>query len=518
MNRLVDPKQGAKSQRITGEFPKVSPALDQSQRKVTVNGKSYTVVRQIADTNFSVVSLVEDQAGMKKVAKEIKLSEKGFKAHELAEREVTILKNLTHPNIVKLEDSQIGSDMVNPILLLEYLDGQTISELVKKGERISTDKFIAFLDQMASAIEHAHSMHPPIIHRDIKPNNIMGVEDRYVLLDWGTVEKGGSGGNTTVFGIDNFGYIDPELLQGRRATVKSDIYSLAAVSFYLLTHIEPDQRKEVLKGELGDLKPEVRTVLANSLEHDSDKRPYESIKQFKVALSAALGETKIHGIKIILGKDKTEFIGPRDVLTVFGVKKQIKIIDAVFGFVGTMIGLYAVNDLRAAISGFILGLCARTLIEFVGKAYTFTYHAIDNSDAQIRRFVKLFTNKLKLDLPEKQKLLAGKTQDAEIPVSVKSREAFTVSPASIESVNLSKLDFASEVIVLDGKFTAQQAIEETRKQDMIILPDKVFQVIFENPNLREKYKSVFPCWVAKNEDPPGAYSGLLVSVGGYYNG
>lgn len=156
--------------------------------------------------------------------------------------EPQVLQHLQHLNINRLIDFfQFGDDVA---LVLEYIDGPTLSAYVEQRGSLSPIEVLRFLRQMASALEYAHQRH--IIHRDIKPANILltgeGESIRYILADFGvskvarTIELAKRTAGTRA-------YMAPEQLQGR-PTTHSDLWSLGVVAFYLLEGRLPFQGQD----------------------------------------------------------------------------------------------------------------------------------------------------------------------------------------------------------------------------------------------------------------------------------
>ena len=125
--------------------------------------------------------------------------------------EARISGTLSHPNIVTLFD--IGEEGGLPYLAMEFVEGETISSIVERGERFPPEKVIALVSQIASAVDYAHSK--GVIHRDIKPSNLILYEgERVKVTDFGIAklvdaEMTQSG---TLLGIPS--YMSPEQAMG----------------------------------------------------------------------------------------------------------------------------------------------------------------------------------------------------------------------------------------------------------------------------------------------------------------
>jgi serine/threonine-protein kinase len=141
--------------------------------------------------------------------------------------------SLSHPNIVSVYD--VGQQEDIHYIVMEYIDGITLKELITSKGALAWKDALNFSVQICSALEHAHKKH--IVHRDIKPHNIMITKDGMVkVTDFGIARAATSttltlGGNT----IGSVHYFSPEQARGSYTDEKSDIYSLGIVMYELLT-------------------------------------------------------------------------------------------------------------------------------------------------------------------------------------------------------------------------------------------------------------------------------------------
>ncbi len=165
-----------------------------------------------------------------------------WKAIELFEREGRALRNLEHEAIPSYIDAfHIEDDdgTVRFFLVQQFVEGQTFQQLIERGEVISTQGAIDFIDHVLDILEYLHGLNPPVIHRDIKPSNLMLRPDgTIVLVDFGAVQviSPHSVMGSTIVGTT--GYVSPEQLAGRTVPA-SDLYSLGATVVHLLTHLHP---------------------------------------------------------------------------------------------------------------------------------------------------------------------------------------------------------------------------------------------------------------------------------------
>ncbi len=144
---------------------------------------------------------------------------------------------LTHPNIVNVFD--VGDEVVDGkqiyYIVMEYIDGKTLKEVIQEAGHLSVSKSLYYLKEMADAIAVAHKNN--IVHRDIKPQNIMVTnEDTIKVTDFGIAKAANNA--TVTAGNDILGsvyYFSPEQARGKSTDERSDIYSLGIVFFEMLT-------------------------------------------------------------------------------------------------------------------------------------------------------------------------------------------------------------------------------------------------------------------------------------------
>jgi ankyrin repeat protein len=174
-----------------------------------------------------------------------------WKQLELFEREAQILAQLDHPQIPKyLEYFHVDSEEDRAFCIVQQLaPGQPLNALVQSGWRGTPAEVSSIAQQILEILQYLQSQSPPLIHRDIKPHNIVRNEDgRVFLVDFGAVQA--TYHNTLMKGntvAGTYGYMAPEQFRGR-ASIASDLYGLGATVLYLLTHRSPaDLPQERLK-------------------------------------------------------------------------------------------------------------------------------------------------------------------------------------------------------------------------------------------------------------------------------
>lgn len=150
---------------------------------------------------------------------------------------------MNHPNIITVYDFGITPQSGQPFIVMDYLQGISLSDLIKQDGQVSVERSIKILTQATDALDHAHRA--GVIHRDLKPSNIMLIEyedekDFVKIVDFGVAQLIGAGGEQqrlTQMGevCGSPVYMSPEQCQGLELDVRSDIYSMGIVIYETLT-------------------------------------------------------------------------------------------------------------------------------------------------------------------------------------------------------------------------------------------------------------------------------------------
>lgn len=199
------------------------------------------VVRQLAVGGLSAIYLCQLQDQQLVVLKEAVVPEDCAenvreKAKELFKREAELLSKLSHPSIVRVLDFFVDSG--RSYLLLEYVAGQDLRQLVRQNGVPSEATVIDWAIQIANIMKHLHEQDPAIIHRDLTPDNLVLRDDgTIVLIDFGAANEFISKATGTFVGKQSF--IAPEQFRGK-AVIQSDIYAFGCTLFFLLTGREPE--------------------------------------------------------------------------------------------------------------------------------------------------------------------------------------------------------------------------------------------------------------------------------------
>jgi hypothetical protein len=162
---------------------------------------------------------------------------KTWKDAELAEREARVLQSLSHPRLPKYLDhfEQDGS----LYLVMEKMEGESLAAMQKRGALLTEKDVLRLLHDASDVLDYLHGREPPVIHRDLKPGNVIRRPDgTFVFVDFGAVrDKLRPEGGSTIVGT--FGYMAPEQFQGR-ALPASDVYAIGATALSMLTGRQPE--------------------------------------------------------------------------------------------------------------------------------------------------------------------------------------------------------------------------------------------------------------------------------------
>ncbi len=166
----------------------------------------------------------------------IKILKKDFgqdaELHRRFQTESQAVAMLSHPNIVSVYDVSSSPEM--DYIVMELIDGITLKQYMQKKGVLSWREALHFSIQIASALEHAHSR--GIIHRDIKPHNIMVLKDGSIkVADFGIARVASSQNTLTRETLGSVHYISPEQARGGRVDQRTDLYSLGVVMYEMLT-------------------------------------------------------------------------------------------------------------------------------------------------------------------------------------------------------------------------------------------------------------------------------------------
>lgn len=217
--------------------------------KGTVLDGKYEILKEIGRGGMSVVYVAMDLRLNKQWAiKEIR--DDGSQDTQTLlkglEREANILKKVDHPVLPRIVDIIQKEDKV--YVVMDYVEGRTLSEILKEQGAQPQEMVIEWAKQLSSALDYLHSMEPPIIYRDMKPSNVMLKPDGNVkLIDFGTAKEYKIENNADTTALGTRGYAAPEQFgdaQGRgiyNTDARTDIYCLGATLYHIVTNRNPSE-------------------------------------------------------------------------------------------------------------------------------------------------------------------------------------------------------------------------------------------------------------------------------------
>ncbi len=198
-------------------------------------GNRYEVIEKVGDGGMATVYKSKDKILNRKVAIKV-LKEEYSNDQEFIKRfqiEAQSAASLSHPNIVSIYDVANEGDL--HYIVMELIEGVTLKELIKESKKLDWKEAVEIASQIASGISQAHKNH--IIHRDIKPHNIIMTKEKVAkITDFGIAKAVTSSTiNASVSTLGSVHYFSPEHARGGYTDEKSDIYSLGVVLYEMVT-------------------------------------------------------------------------------------------------------------------------------------------------------------------------------------------------------------------------------------------------------------------------------------------
>src|SRR5919199_1812449 len=200
---------------------------------------SYTLLEPIGHGGMAAVYRARQETLDRIVAVKV-LSDNLAASDEFMQRfvrEARTAANMRHPNVITVHD--FGQDERGvPYLVLEYVDGMTLADLMDAG--LDDSRIPDLLDQIAAGLDYAHGR--GVIHRDVKPGNVLLTEDgRVVLADFGLAWLAEAAIHLTMSGggIGTPEYMSPEQASGLRVDARTDVYALGVVLYEMLSGDRP---------------------------------------------------------------------------------------------------------------------------------------------------------------------------------------------------------------------------------------------------------------------------------------
>ncbi|MBR2832858.1 MAG: Stk1 family PASTA domain-containing Ser/Thr kinase [Bacilli bacterium] len=280
----------------------------------------YEIISSIGEGGMANVYLAYDTILERKVAVKILRGDlaEDEKFVRRFQREAISASSLNHPNIVEVYD--VGEDNGKYFIVMEYVEGKTLKQLIKKRGALTLAEVVDIMLQLTSAIAHAHSSY--IIHRDIKPQNVIILEDgRVKIMDFGIAAQLNSNELTQTNSVmGTVYYLPPEQANGTATTTKSDIYSLGILMYELVVGKVPFKGESPVEVAIKQMKeripdivsynPDIPQSIENIILRAAAKNPknrYETAMEMHDDLKTALNKDRFNEAKVVYEYPENNF-------------------------------------------------------------------------------------------------------------------------------------------------------------------------------------------------------------------
>ena len=269
----------------------------------------YEVIKSIgegANVYLAYDTILDRRVAIKVLRGDLSNDEKFVRRFQ---REALSASSLSHPNIVEMYD--VGEDNGIYYIVMEYIEGVTLKQLIKKRGALTLSEAIDIMLQITDGISQAHDSY--IIHRDLKPQNIMIKEDGTIkITDFGIAMALNSTQLTQTNSVmGSVHYLPPEQASGKGSTIRSDIYSMGILFYEILTGSLPfkgDNAVEIALKQMRDEIPSVRKknpAIPQSVENviikataKNPKNRYSDAKEMHADLLTVLNDDRVNEPKI----------------------------------------------------------------------------------------------------------------------------------------------------------------------------------------------------------------------------
>lgn len=261
----------------------------------------YEIIKSIGEGGMANVYLAQDTllnrlVAIKVLRGDLADNEKFIRRFQ---REAKSVSDLSHPNIVEVYD--VGEEDGQHYIVMEYIDGKTLKQLLQKRTTLTVPEVVDIMTQLTDGMAAAHDAY--IIHRDIKPQNIMILDNGMIkITDFGIATSMNATQLTQTNSVmGSVHYLPPEQASGQSATIKSDIYSLGILMYELLTGSVPfkgDNAVEIALKQMKERIPSLRKqnpLIPQSIENviikataKNPKNRYDNVREMHEDIIHAL--------------------------------------------------------------------------------------------------------------------------------------------------------------------------------------------------------------------------------------
>ena len=292
------------------------PSSDESIKDLFADHPRYEVISRIARGGMGVVFKAKHRNMKRTVALKV-INQSLIRDSQVVKRfhrEVQTAARLSHPNIVTAYDAEQANN--NHFLVMEYVDGESLAALVKRDHPIPIHDACQYISQVANGLQYAHGQ--GVVHRDIKPHNLMLSEGTVKILDFGLAslaeltpiksehadipENSSLTAACSIMGTPDF--MSPEQAASKSPVdFRSDIYSLGATLYYLLAGQPPfdsgsvaqklerlaDSQPTPIQSLRSDVPQELSDVISRMMAKDPDDR-FQSAQEIEIALAPLIDD------------------------------------------------------------------------------------------------------------------------------------------------------------------------------------------------------------------------------------
>ena len=297
----------------------------------------YQIIKSIGEGGMANVYLAYDtildrNVAVKVLRGDLSTDEKFVRRFQ---REALSASSLSNPNIVEVYD--VGEDNGEYYIVMEYVEGKHLKSLLKKRGKLTVAEVVDIVMQITNGLTVAHDSY--LIHRDIKPQNILILENGLVkITDFGIAVAMNSTQLTQTNSVmGSVHYLPPEQASGKGATLQSDIYSIGILMYELLTGKLPFKGDNVVEIALKHLKeplpsiradlPDIPQSVENIIIRATAKNPknrYADAREMYEDLSTCLDESRANEMKITYKYPETDYDDTKVLKTVGEPKKEDK--------------------------------------------------------------------------------------------------------------------------------------------------------------------------------------------------
>lgn len=253
----------------TDATPPVADLLA-AQLQSIEHDSAYTLERILKESERERTELVRDAAGVLWVRKYVHHPEDGFG------RQYRAISILDSPALARIHEVYRLPDEL--VVIMEYLEGPTVREWIRQTGALGADEACAVILDLSVGVAALHACTPPIIHRDINPNNVVRTAYGVKLIDYGIARTYDRDANRDTRTWGTYGYAAPEQFGFGQSDPRTDIYALGMLLWFLLTGTDPQPTLAKTIATQKVIPDELAQIIAQCVQLDAEKR-YGAVSQ-----------------------------------------------------------------------------------------------------------------------------------------------------------------------------------------------------------------------------------------------